>query len=228
MATSTLQLKISPDNYKLLIFDLDGTLYDQRRLRNKMIRVMIHRFLCFKIGLLELKIISSFRKQRELHKGYSSLTLDSDQYSWSSEELGIPVSKVRDIVEEYMFILPLKFLKDSIYKGVGNFIATLRAKGFKIAIYSDYPVDEKIEAMGLSADKTFCSTDYSIHSLKPNGDALLSICKYFDCDTKEAIYFGDREDTDGESAKMAGIEFMKVDITKARKGEFFGTLKHQI
>jgi FMN phosphatase YigB (HAD superfamily) len=163
-----------------------------------------------------------------MHKGCSSLTLDSDQYSWSSEELGIPVSKVRDIVEEFIFILPLKFLKDSIYKGVENFLVNLRAKGFKVAIYSDYPVDEKLDAMGLSADKTFCSTDNFIHSLKPNGDALLSICKYFNCDKEQAIYFGDREDTDGESAKMAGIKFMKVDIAKARSGEFFGTLNHLI
>jgi HAD superfamily hydrolase (TIGR01549 family) len=101
-------------------------------------------------------------------------------------------------------------------------------KGYKVAIYSDYPVDKKLAALGILADKTFCSTDKTINCLKPNKKGLLNICQDFDCDITETIYIGDRVDTDGESAKMAGIKFLKVNKSKARSGKFFKNLIQQI
>jgi len=180
------------------------------------------------LGLTDLKIISSFRKQRENHKGYSSQNLEADQYKWSSSELDLPVKRIQITIEEYIYNLPLKFIKSAVYKDVGEFISMLMNNDYKVAIYSDYPVDKKLAALGILADKTFCSTDKTINCLKPNKKGLLNICQYFDCDITETIYIGDRVDTDGESAKMAGIKFLKVDITKARNGKYFKKLLKQI
>jgi FMN phosphatase YigB (HAD superfamily) len=228
METTSIPSSFSLQNFKLFIFDLDGTLYDQRKLRFRILIQLLIRFLCFKMSLKEFRIISSFRKQRENHKGYNSITLENDQFIWSSRELGIPVNKVQATIEKFMYKLPLKYIKDALYPDVVEFIEILKTRGYNIAIYSDYTVDEKIEALGLTADKTFCSTDDTIHCLKPDKKALLTICNYFDCETKDAIYFGDREDTDGESANRAGIKFIKIDIAKARKGKYFKVLMKQI
>jgi HAD superfamily hydrolase (TIGR01549 family) len=228
MVNPELQTSIHLSNYKLLIFDLDGTLYDQRCLRFKMLIALIIRLLTFRINIIDIRIISTFRKQRERHKGYSSLTLETDQLDWCSAKLGLPVSKIQHTIEELMYKLPLKYLKSTLYKGVHDFISILKDKGYSIAIYSDYPVDDKLEALGLIADKTFCSTDRNIGSLKPNNAALLTICQFFNCSTEDAIFFGDRDDTDGESARMADIKFVKIDISKARTGKYYELLTKQI
>jgi HAD superfamily hydrolase (TIGR01549 family) len=228
MGTNVLQTTLSIRDYSLFIFDLDGTLYDQRNLRFRMLLVFSIRLLTFRMSFTDIKIILTFRKQRERHKGYSSLTLETDQFDWCSTELGLPVSKVQNTIEKLMYELPLKFLKSTLYEGVNDFIRILRSKGYKIAVYSDYPVDEKLKVLGLFADKTFCSTGPNIGCLKPNKTALQTICQYFNCRNVDAIYFGDRDDTDGESAKMAGINFVKIDIAKARKGKYYKMLIHQI
>jgi FMN phosphatase YigB (HAD superfamily) len=215
-------------SYKLFIFDLDGTLYDQRIVRFKMSILIVLRLLSFRIGMKDLKIISRFRKLREKNKGYSSPTLAMDQFIWCADELGLPVERIQATIEEFMYRLPLKFIRKALYKGVDEFIRILKDKGYKIAIYSDYPVDEKLEAMGLSADKSFCSTDPAINCLKPNKTGLLTICKYFDRESADAVYIGDRFDTDGESAKMAGIKFLLLDKAKARSGIYYKMLMLQI
>jgi HAD superfamily hydrolase (TIGR01549 family) len=228
MGTRALQTTLSIHNYKLFIFDLDGTLYDQRVLRLRMLWLIIFRLFGFRIGIKDLKILSNFRKQREKHKGYSSRNLEADQFNWSSSELNLPVKRIQITIEEFIYNLPLKFIRSAAYKGAGEFISNLMNNGYKVAIYSDYPADEKLAALGISADKTFCSTDKTINCLKPNKKGLINICQFFDCDITEAIFIGDRVDTDGESAKMAGIKFLKVDKSKARSGKFYKMLVQQI
>ena len=228
METTEIKSILSIGYNRLFIFDLDGTLYDQRKLRFRILLIFIIKLLTFKISFTDLKIISTFRKQRESHKGWSSLTLETDQFDWCSKKLGLPVDIVKNAIDKFMYELPLGFLKSTLYKDVDVFFNILKSKGYKIAIYSDYPVDEKLKALGLVADKAFCSTDQNISCLKPNKTALQTICQYFGCTNEEAICFGDRDDTDGESAIMAGIKFVKVDIAKARKGKFYKMLIYQI
>ena len=77
---------------------------------------------------------------------------------------------------------------------------------------------------GISVDKTFYSTGNNILQLKPSKKALLEICKLFQCNIKHTLFIGDREDTDGESARMAGMQFLRVNIRLARKGVFYSNL----
>ncbi len=224
MDTTLSQKLLSLRKYKLFIFDLDGTLYDQRKLRLRIFFALLYQLLTFKISLNHLAILITFRKQREKHKGYKSPTIETDQYTWCSEKIGQPVKRIKTTIEALMYELPLKFLKSTLYPGVSEFMKILAREGYKIAVYSDYPIDAKLVVLGLSVDKTFCSTDEAIACLKPNKDALLAICQYFNCNVKEAIYVADRDDTDGKSAKMAGIDFIKINIRKAGKGEYYRML----
>ncbi|MBA7565469.1 hypothetical protein ES708_07153 [subsurface metagenome] len=168
-----------------------------------------------------------FRKQREKNKGYSSPELDKEQYEWCVERLQIPAYKIKDTIEKLMYKLPLHLIKKARYPGVQDFFECLRKNKIRIAIYSDYPVDEKLVALDLMADKTFCSTQMDIGQFKPTNKTLLKICDIFRCDIKNTVYIGDREDTDGESARMAGMEFLKVQVKQARKGVFYSNLINQ-
>ena len=123
-----------------------------------------------------------------------------------------------------MLQMPLKFLKNASYPNAISFIDLLKGSGFKIAVYSDYPVDDKLSALGIVADKTFFSTQENIAQFKPSEKGLITICKSFRCSVNQALYIGDREDTDGESARIAGMPFLKVNTKQARKGTFYGNL----
>ena len=185
-------------------------------------------FLTFSINLRTLKIISSFRKQRELHKGCTSPTLEADQYQWCETELNIPAQKIRNSIENYMYSLPLRYLHGARHLNIDKVFDSLREDQRKIAIYSDYPVKEKLKALKLKADALFCSTDEGIQQLKPSGNAVKRICRQLGIPESETLLIGDRDDTDGQSARLAGVPFLKVDIQQARKGKFYANMLQMI
>jgi FMN phosphatase YigB (HAD superfamily) len=212
---------------KLIIFDLDGTLYNQRSLRLRVMFNLIFRLLTFRINRSELKILSCFRKQRESHKGFSSPDLENIQYQWCEEPTGKKATEIQRVIEKYMYEQPLKFIGKSIYPGVQQFMELLHKRGFHTAIYSDFPADKKLIALGITVDAVVSSTDQNISQLKPGNKAIEALCRQFNCLPGETLLIGDREDTDGESARMCGINFLKVDVALARNGLFYNSLINQ-
>ena len=212
---------------KLLIFDLDGTLYDQIVLKRILMRKLFFRFLSFRFSLWEFRIIRCFRIQREARKNYFSPLLKDEQYEWCANILGKPVSSIRKCIETYMYNFPLTFIKKTKFKGVDEFFFKARERKVKIAIYSDYPIEDKLKVLDLVADSLYCSTQETINQFKPSSKALELICKHAGCEPKYALYIGDRDDTDGEGARMTGIPFIKVDRKLAAKGIFYSNLTKQ-
>lgn len=228
MSDESIQIPINLKDYRLFIFDLDGTLYDQKPLRLKITSTLILRLITFRTGCTDLKIISEFRRQRELHKGFHSPTLITDQYEWCAGDLKVSSEKIRKVVEYYMFLFPLKFLKRYMYPGAIDLINWLRKEKYLVAVYSDFPVDDKLEAMGIRADFTLYSAHKPVCCMKPTKTGLQHICRQLNISPENAIYIGDREDTDGESARMAGIKFLLIDIVKAQRGIFYSSILNNI
>lgn len=213
---------------ELIIFDLDGTLYDQTKLRRLLMLKLFFRFITFRFSLLDFRIITCFRNQRENKKAYVSTRLQEEQYEWCADILKLPADRIRKCIETYMYNFPLSFLNRMKYEGIHEFFTMINQKQSKIIVYSDYPVEEKLKVLGLSADAVFCSTQSSINQFKPSLKALRLICSEMKCDPKRALFIGDREDTDGEGARLAGIPFVLVDRKKARKGIFYSNLADQL
>ena len=193
-----------------------------------MMAVMLLRFLSFSIRIIDLKIITSFRKQRENHKGFSSPSLEKEQYQWCANDLKIPVQQVEACILKYMYKLPLRFILRTRYPQINKVFEALKNLSFSMAIYSDYPVKEKMAALQLKADACFNSTDRDLLQLKPSGKAVKYICNKMGIPREKALLIGDREDTDGESARLAGVTFVKVDVQQARSGEFYTNLLQKI
>ena len=216
-----------PVKPELIIFDLDGTLYDQVQLRKLLMRELLSLLITFRISFTDFRIIRCFRKQREQKKGYSSDHLMEEQYEWCAAIMHLTPGRVRKCIETWMYQFPLPFLKPMKFKGTDEFFALLREMQVKIVIYSDFPVKEKLNALELSADAHFCSTQSAINQFKPGIRAIQYICGEMQCAPEKTWFIGDREDTDGESARMAGIHFIHVDRRKALKGIFYSTLAEQ-
>ncbi len=213
---------------EVIIFDLDGTLYDQAKLRRILMRKLLFRLLTFRTSLLDFRIISCFRKEREKKKGYASGKLEEEQYEWCAESLGLSSDRIRKSIDYYMHKFPLRFLKRVKFNGIDDFFEFLYKKKIRIVVYSDYPIEEKLKALKLTANASYCSTHESINQLKPALKALKLICTEMKCDPGRMLYIGDRQDNDGEGAGMAGIPFILLDYSQAKKGIFYSKLADQL
>ena len=54
-------------------------------------------------------------------------------------------------VEEWIYRRPLKYLPRVVRPGMAEVLSGLGARGLQVGVFSDYPVADKLEAMGLRA-----------------------------------------------------------------------------
>jgi putative hydrolase of the HAD superfamily len=215
------------NDYQLFIFDLDGTLYDQKRVRRTITKNLVLRFLCLRASMLELKIIFTFRKEREKHLGYASQQLDDEQFEWCASVLKIQKEKVRRTIEYWMYKFPLRYMLTSRFTSIEKLFNLIKEQGKQVVVYSDFPAKDKLNALQIKADMFYCATDKEISQLKPSGSAVKWICEDQNYQLEQTILIGDRDDTDGESARLAGIDYIIIDPKLARNGNFYSNLMNQ-
>lgn len=208
-------------NIKAVIFDVDGTLYDQSKLRKKMLSALLSYYALRPWRLREMLMLSHFRSEREKRAGQVCLDLENAQYSWCAEKRGYPVHKLRKVVERWIFQHPIPYLADCTYPGTLELFRVLRQKGIKIAIYSDYKAHDKLKAMGLEADIIVSSTDPEVNQLKPQPKGLLYITEQLRVTTTDCLFIGDRQEMDGECALRAQMPYMIIDKKPFGQFDFY-------
>jgi len=206
---------------KAVIFDIDGTLYDQRKLRLRMLSDMFAALLGHPRNLYDFKIIWDFRKIREKNLFLSETGIKERQYIWGAEVSGVPVERVKNVVKKWMFEKPLRHLFACRFKGTAELFDYLKKNKIRIGIFSDYPVIQKLEALKLAADEVVCSLDEDVDRLKPNPKGLYVAAKKLRVPVCDCLFIGDRDDKDGECARRAGMPFMILD----RKQDFYRSRK---
>ncbi|GAB3292323.1 hypothetical protein GCM10027348_11320 [Hymenobacter tenuis] len=211
-----------------VIFDVDGTLYAQGKLRKRMLRALLAHYSRRPWKFQDLLILSRFRKEREKHAGYAGENLESDQYGWVAQAGRYPVTRVREVVNRWMFQNPTPYLKACRFPGVQEFFDALRARGITIAIYSDYPAQDKLAALGLQADVVISSTDAAINRLKPHPAGLLHITQQLGLAPEQCLFIGDRPELDGACAEAAGMPYLIVDKQPLADFTFYHTLLHHL
>ncbi len=212
--------KINLNNYKLLIFDIDGTLYDQKKLRIRMLIDIALYYFIRPFKIYELKILKIFREEREKRKGYSSDNLNDEQYMWVVEKTKYSIDTVKNVIEKWIFSRPLKYLLKYKYKGLDKLFLHLKNNNIKIGIYSDYPTKTKMEYLKLKSDIEIASTDKEINALKPDSKGLFYIINELGIKVDNSLFIGDRESTDGKCGKNAGMDYLIID----KKGKIFEEL----
>lgn len=188
----------------LVIFDVDGTLYDQRQLRLGMLRQLTVHALQTR-SLDTLLTLRSFRRVREALGEQAGADFMALQYAQTASRHGSTVAAVRALTDEWMEQRPLPLLAACRYAHVAEVFAGLRAAGKQIAAFSDYPAVAKLAALGLQADLVVCSTDAGIARLKPDPAGLLAILRQTGIAPERALMIGDRFDRDGVAAERAGV-----------------------
>lgn len=200
---------------KLVVFDVDGTLYDQWPLRWDMARALIADSIQQR-SLDTIRILSTFRRVRESLGDARDADALSEQFRRTARNRGCSEDHVRALVERWIEQEPLSRLRRRRTRGASELFASLRRNGRLIAAWSDYPMESKLSTLGLEADVSVCSSDPAVDRLKPDPTGLRLILDRTATSPDEAIVVGDRFDRDWEAARAISVSTL---IRSFRKNE---------
>lgn len=193
---------------RAVVFDVDGTLYDQRTMRLRMARELALRCLARPATLREARILKTFRRLREELADEEATGIGRLQYARTAERLGLPPDRVEAVVEEWILRRPLRHAAACRRAGARRLFSELRDGGRRVGVWSDYPAAGKLAAMGLAADTVVAATDPEIDRLKPHPAGLARLLEVFGVSSDEALMIGDRDERDGEAARRLGCPYL--------------------
>ena len=123
-----------------------------------------------------------------------------------------PANFVREIIDEWMNRRPLPFLKYFIRPGFRRFIKTIKARGLKLGVYSDYPCINKLEHMKIvdCFSTIVTSFDPEVLRFKPDPKGFLISSKKLGLNPDEILFIGDREKVDAAGAARCGMQVVLV------------------
>lgn len=212
------------DEYRLVIFDLDGTLYLKHPLRLAMAGKLLG-FYLLRPG--RIKELLSLKRYRDIREKADSLTEEdaARQYGEAGRPYGLDAAAVEAVIRYWMYRAPCKILKRFRDDGVAELISALQERGIMTAVYSDYPVSGKLKALEIDTPFQFCASDPQIQRMKPDPKGILAVLQRCGVKANEAVMIGDRMDKDGMAAINAGIDYCvlppgPVKRKKAVKGLF--------
>jgi FMN phosphatase YigB (HAD superfamily) len=187
----------------LVAFDVDGTLYDQRALRMRMMREMIGHA-ARERSLETMGLIRTYRRIRERLGEEEATDFEQILVSETALRVGCSKARVASVVAEWIERRPLRHLQVCRCPGLQELFAALRRSGKTIGILSDYPAREKLRALGLETDLIVCAGDAGVDRLKPHPQGLQVLIARAGATASETILIGDRIERDGLSARRAG------------------------
>ncbi|MCL2211438.1 MAG: HAD family hydrolase [Treponema sp.] len=202
-------------NIKGIIFDFDGTLFDNSR-------IAFH--------VIADNPIATIRVWRErlVRSGFAGRDFLTAQnyYRAFFTELGkachLPAERLRAWYFNFYMPRLIRVLR-KFYKprpGLHELLAHMDTPNspIKAAIYSDYPVlEQRMEALGLPPLEhiNFYGPD-TFGAQKPAARPFLQIAKNMGVSPEEVLVVGDREETDGLGALNAGMRFFCLETGRKR------------
>lgn len=206
------------NKYDLYVFDVDGTLYYQNKLRLIMGKRLLMYYLLHPLKFKDLIIIKNFRSLRENAKDTNGL------FDITAKKCNVSVSRVEDVIKKWIYENPIDALiasKDSTLLAI---IDKLKANGKTVAIWSDYEADDKLKALQLSTDYVYTAEQERVGELKPSPKGLNLIMSDLNVPKDKTIMIGDRMVKDGEAAIKAGCDYLILSKSKKKREEQLKTL----
>jgi putative hydrolase of the HAD superfamily len=212
-------LPIRWDAVRAVVFDVDGTLYDQGRMRRRMAMALLLHCLRHPREFGLLRTVQTFRQIREELGEEEVGDVARVQYTRPAERLAVDPDTVRRVAEYWLGERPLAHLPACRAPAIDTLFAALRDTGRKIAVFSDYSIEDKLDALQLRADLCVSALDPDVDRLKPNARGLERILEHLDLPPQACVMIGDRDDRDGEAARRVGMPFLrKVSGGKSEAG----------
>jgi HAD superfamily hydrolase (TIGR01549 family) len=142
------------------------------------------------------------------------------QYVETARRAGNDQVQIESVVIEWIHQRPLKYLRLCRRRGLEAFLTFLESKGIQVGVFSDYPVLDKLQALGLVGrmSLTLCATDPEINAFKPHPKGFLHACALWGLPPAEVLYIGDRPEVDAAGAANAGMPCALLGAGAHRRG----------
>jgi FMN phosphatase YigB (HAD superfamily) len=195
-----------------VIFDLDGTLYRMPWYMKPALFAML---------FPRMLRLPAYMKVREQFAGQDLGDRPALMRRLSGtlgERLGVSQRQALDWIEGpfYTGFVHVMTLVRNSRPGVRETLAGLRERGIKVAVLSDFGrVSDRLH--NLEIDHGLLDRCYSCEhagALKPNPRPFRQVAQEWSLPPEEILVVGDRDDTDGEGARKAGMQFMLLGRTQ--------------
>jgi len=198
---------------KGIIFDFDGTLFDNALIAFRLIKAYP----------LDWRRIW---KERLIRKRFSGCDYSSPEeyYNAFFSELGKACfrspKRMRDWYFDHYIPRMISVLRKyyEARPGAAEFFSRMKNNSTRIAVYSDYPLlKERMATLGLyTSDNILLYGPESFGAQKPAVRPLLKIAEDIGIPPEEILVIGDREETDGLGAFNAGMRFFCLETGRKR------------
>ncbi|MCP4375333.1 MAG: HAD family hydrolase [bacterium] len=200
---------------RAVVYDVDGTLYPLWPMRFYMIRELAWRFAHSPLRLLrEVRILQVYRSMLDKMRGQTATdsNLSDPQLHASAKKLGMDASDIHDTVHEWVARRPLRFLPRIANTELIETIIKLNHNGVPQGVYSDYPPDGKLAALGLGGcfQSVIWSGQRGVGEFKPSAKGFTEIARMLEVEPSEVVFVGDRESRDGKGARAVGMQFLHI------------------
>jgi FMN phosphatase YigB (HAD superfamily) len=197
---------------RAVLFDVDGTLYHQDRLRLCMAAELAASPVTLGSIQSSARVVRVLRTYRRVHEEMRRLSVDETrladfQIAETARREQVSEHEVQAVVAEWMMRRPLKYLPWCRRRGLVGLLSRLRQQDQQLGVLSDYPARDKLAALGIERffSQVLCTTDRHINALKPHPRGFLLACESWGLHPEEVLYVGDRSDVDAGGAAAAGI-----------------------
>ncbi|AYE36378.1 HAD family hydrolase [Borrelia turcica IST7] len=201
---------------KAVVFDLDGTLYPEISMNLIMFPEFLRNirfFLAFKRVRKEIRVLQKGRSDPS-----SRDKLMSMQIEMLSVYLGYSKSRCEFLLNKIYYgeAFGNKFRRFKPYFGVHDLIYSLKSKGIKLGVMSDFPIATRVSNL-LGIKDSFWDILYSSEDtgyLKPNKMAFLRIMDELGIQSNHVLYVGNSYEYD---ILGAGDVFMRTAFFSRKK-----------
>jgi len=175
-----------------------------------------------------IRILRGFRATRETLRalGRPDRPLETLQYEESARRLGMEPDEVRRVVDEWIHRRPLRHLAHHRRSDLLPALDLLAELGIPVAVFSDYPAEAKLTALGLEGRAAFAlaATDPEVNAFKPHAAGFVEGARRLGVDPADVLYVGDRVDVDRDGAAAAGLRAALVGSSAHASPDFASLL----
>jgi putative hydrolase of the HAD superfamily len=189
---------VEEHNIKAFCLDVDGTLYPRRQMNVRLVRSA---FPSLSIGLRFNGVRKKYRMTQEsnppredsrrgLLEKQASLFLENKSDKDSVENM------IKKMDKQFYKSWAKSFLSIKAYPNMVEALTLAKEQGIKIAVLSDFPLEKKLETLGIAHLVDFALSSEDTGYLKPSNKAFDILCKGVGERPENCLYFGDSYDKD--------------------------------
>ncbi|MBQ0050623.1 MAG: HAD family hydrolase [Treponema sp.] len=210
------------DEIKVVAFDIDGTLYASWDLYFRLIPYVLR----------HLKFYLHYNKVRNiLHRTAPLPDFYEYQARLLAEEMNTSAAEAKQMIKDIVYDgLKPKFQKIKPFKHVEETFKLLKEKGYRIALLSDFPPEQKGDIWGLIPYCDLILGTEEIGALKPSKYPFGTMAMALEVEPKEILYVGNSIRYDVLGSLNAGMKaalitntFKKIFSKKAHLADFVFT-----